>query len=69
MSDVPRKRGPQFRIGLLLLATTLLAVTAAAWGGLRRGGEDRAFFVIFTLVTPVLVLMLVSLWHQLTRRK
>ena len=63
------KRGPRFGIGWLLLITTLLAVTAAAWGGLRRGGEDRAFFVIFTLVAPVLVLMLVSLWQQLIRRK
>ncbi len=63
------KRGPQFGVGLLILLTTLLAVTAAAWGGLRRGGEDRAFFVIFTLVAPVLVLMLVSLWQHLMRRK
>jgi lipopolysaccharide export LptBFGC system permease protein LptF len=69
MSDSPQKRRPQFGIGLLILLTTLLAVAAAAWGGLRRGGEDRAFFVIFTLIAPVLVLVLVSLWQHLSRRK
>jgi hypothetical protein len=69
MSNQHQQRGPRFGIGLLILFTTLLAVAAAGWGGLRRGGEDRAFFVLFTLITPVLVLMLVALWHQLSRRK
>lgn len=65
--DPPERRGPRFGIGLLILFTTLLAVAAAAMGGLQRGGDERAFFVIFTLVAPGLVLILVSLWHRLTR--
>lgn len=64
-----QSQGPRFGIGLLILFTTLLAVAAAALGGLRRGGDERAFFVIFTLVAPGLVLILVGLWHQLTRRR
>ena len=68
MDDAPsRRRGPHFGIGLLILCTTLVAVAAAAMGGLQRGGDERAFFVIFTLLAPGLVLILVSLWHKLTR--
>lgn len=69
MSQPSRKRGPRFGLGMLLLITTLLAVAAAAGGGLRRGPESRVFFVLFTLVTPVLVLMLASLWQFVRRRK
>ena len=68
LPPLPQKRGPQFGIGLLLLLTTLVAVAAAGGGGLTRGTDQRAFFVIFTLVTPGLVLILVGLWQQISRR-
>ncbi|WP_442483636.1 hypothetical protein [Aeoliella sp. SH292] len=61
--------GPRFGIGLLIMITTLFAVAAAAVGGLWRGGEDRPFFVLFTLIAPGLTLILISLWQQLTRRR
>jgi hypothetical protein len=61
--------GPRFGIGLLFLITLLIAVAAAAVGGLMRGGEDRPFFVLFTLIAPGLTLILISLWQQLTRRR
>ncbi|MCO6045117.1 hypothetical protein NG895_14495 [Aeoliella sp. ICT_H6.2] len=63
----PRFRGPRFGIGLLVLLMTLLAVAAAALGGLRRGGDQRAFFVIFTLIAPGFVLIVVSLWQKFLR--
>ena len=70
MDETPETRGgPRFGIGLLILITTLVAVAAAAVGGLWRGGEDRAFFVLFTLIAPGLTLILVSMWQQLTRSR
>jgi hypothetical protein len=70
MDETPEiQRGPRFSIGLLFLLTALLAVAAGGVGGLLRGGEDRAFFVLFTLIAPGLTLILISLWHQLTRRR
>lgn len=62
------KRGPRFGIGMLFLLMTLVSVAAAAaMGGLRQGGETRAFFVVFTLVAPGLMLILVSLWQKYLR--
>lgn len=70
MDETPEiRRGPRFGIGLLFMITMLLAVAAAAVGGLWRGGEDRAFFVLFTLIAPGLTLILISLWQQLTRSR
>ncbi|QDU59066.1 hypothetical protein [Aeoliella mucimassa] len=64
-----QSRGPRFGIGVLLMVTTLLAVASAGMGGLLRGTDQRAFFVIFVNVTPGIVLLLVGLQKQLSRRR
>ena len=58
----------KFGIGMMMLVTTIVAIAAAAMGGLRRA-EDRPSFVLFTLLAPVLVLIMISCWQHLTRRK
>ncbi len=64
-----RRRRPRFSLGLLMLLTLVVAVAAAGWGGMLRDGDDRAFFVLFTLIAPLWVLVVVSLWQQITCRR
>ena len=59
----------RFSIGWLLLITLLVAVAAAGGGGLYRAEENRAFFVMFVLASPVAVLILVATFQRLTSKR
>ncbi len=61
----------RFRISIkmMMMMTLVVAVAAAAFGGLRRGEDSRAFYVIFATAAPLVVLIVVGVAHQLTRRR
>lgn len=61
--------GMNFSIKMLMMLTLVVAVAAAGWGGMQRGGTDRAFYVLFATAAPLLVLLVVGILHQLTRRR
>ena len=77
--DTPRPRWPQFRLATLMLLMLVCAMTAAAGSyvvrALSAGTSAKAFFVIFTLVMPVLLVValnaarfFLSLLDRLNRR-
>ena len=61
VDDPPPSRWPQFGLGTLMLIMLVCAVTAAAGSyvvrALSAGTSAKAFFVIFTLVMPVLLVV------------
>ena len=64
----PRRR-MQFSIGGMLMLMVVCSVMAAAGGYLVRSlqqgtGASRLVFILFTLVAPVVLLVLVSLCRQ-----
>lgn len=61
--------GMNFSIKMMMMLTLVVAVASAVWGGMSRGGSDRAFYVLFATAAPLLVLLVVGLVHQLTRRR
>ena len=68
----PRRRRPQFSLGGLLMLMLVCSVTAAAGSYLvrslqRPAGSSRLVFVLFTLVSPVVLMIAVHLILQATR--
>ena len=66
----PPRRRMQFGVGSLLMVMLVCSVTAAAGSYLVRslqkpGGGSRLIFILFTLVAPVVLMIVVSLVHSL----
>ena len=66
--EVPRRR-MQFGVGSLLLVTVVCSVMAAAGYYFVRslqksGGANRLIFILFTLVAPIVLVIVVSLLRQ-----
>ena len=69
--EVPRPWQPRFTIGTLLLVMVVFSVMAAAGSYLMRSlqqGTHRSqlIFVLFTVASPVLLVVIVSLLWKLT---
>ncbi|QDU87213.1 hypothetical protein Pla175_05700 [Pirellulimonas nuda] len=66
MSQPPRNR---FRFGTrhLFLLTLIVAIASAGYGGMRRGGADRMYFVLFAAGAPLVVLVLAGLVREARR--
>ncbi len=75
--DLPRRhenslrtRWPQFGLATLMLIMLVSAVTAAIGSyvvrAMSRGTSGKAFFVIFTLVMPVLLVVILNLARLVT---
>ncbi len=68
--EVPRRR-PQFTIGGLLLLMVVCSFMAAAGSYLvrslqRPAGANRLIFILFTLLAPVVLVIVASLLRQAT---
>ena len=71
--DGPGPRRPfQYRLSTLFLLTTVMSVLSMALGGIyRHGGSGDALkvrFILITLLAPLGLVILLGLWHLLTRR-
>lgn len=66
--QVPPRRTARFGLQQLFLLTLVVAVTAAGYGGMRRGGVDRVYFVLFAAASPLLVLVGVAVWTAYSRQ-
>jgi phosphatidylglycerophosphate synthase len=66
-TDPPGKR--QFTIRALLVATTLVAVAAACFGGLVRAGQDDlpTAGVLFVIAAPLALMLILSLMRTAER--
>ena len=53
----------------MMLLTALLAVAAAVFGGLARGGIRQRTLVIVSLAAPVGIMIGLSLWVQWRGRR
>ncbi|MEM6799588.1 MAG: hypothetical protein AAF589_08740 [Planctomycetota bacterium] len=60
---------PRISIKMLMMLTLVVAVAAVGFGGVRREGEGRIFYVLFAIAAPLLVLLVVGVVHQLTRSR
>ena len=70
--EPPRRRRPQFSIGGLLMLMVVCSVTAAAGSYLvrslqRPAGSSRLIFILFTLIAPVVLMIVVNLIRQAPR--
>ncbi|HJS08498.1 MAG TPA: hypothetical protein VJ809_12590 [Pirellulales bacterium] len=65
----PPTRKRQFTIRALLFATTLVAVAAAAFGGLVRAGQDDmpTVAVLFVIAAPLALMLVLSLARGVER--
>jgi ABC-type transport system involved in multi-copper enzyme maturation permease subunit len=68
-----RPRRPQVSIGGLMMLMVVCSVMAAAGSYLVRSlqqptGASRLIFILFTLIAPIMLLLVVSLLRQVTRR-
>ena len=68
-NETPEPQRFQISIKMMLMLTLIFAVASAAYGGLRRGGGDRTFYIMFAMMAPLAVLFVVGLVHQWTRRR
>jgi magnesium-transporting ATPase (P-type) len=69
--ETPRRRRVQFGVGSLLMVMLVCSVTAAAGSYFVRslqkpGGANRLIFILFTLVAPIVLMIVVSLVRQIT---
>ncbi|NLF69839.1 MAG: hypothetical protein GX575_12385 [Candidatus Anammoximicrobium sp.] len=69
-SETPHRRRPQFGMGSLLMVMLVCSVMAAAGSyfvrsALKPGGASLLVFILFTLVTPVVLMIVVSLTRQI----
>jgi len=67
----PRPRRVQFGVASLLMVMVVCSVMAAAGYYFVRslqksGGVNRLIFILFTLVAPVVLMIVVSLLRQIT---
>ena len=70
--EKPTPLGPrpgQLTIRRMMLLTALLAVAAAVFGGLARGGIRQRTLVIVSLAAPVGIMIGLSLWVQWRGRR
>ena len=70
-SEPPQRRRPQFGIGGLLMLMLVCSVTAAAGSYLvrslqRPAGSSHLIFILFTLLAPVVLMIVVSLIRSIT---
>ena len=68
--DSPKPWLPQFGIAEMMLAMMILCVMAAAGSYLRSASENdrgRAVFVIFTLASPIALVLVLSAYTTLKR--
>lgn len=67
----PRRGRFRFSIGTLMLLTFVFGVVGAAGRqfvrAVHQGTSPRAVFVIFTLAAPMIVLVILSLIHQVSQ--
>ena len=69
--EPPHRRRPQFGIGGLLMLMLVCSVTAAAGSYLvrslqRPAGSSHLIFILFTLIAPVVLMIVVSLIRAVT---
>ncbi len=69
--ETPRRRRVQFGVGSLLMFMLVCSVTAAAGYYFVRSlqkpaGANRLIFILFTLVAPIVLMMVASLVRQIT---
>jgi hypothetical protein len=64
-SDHPPVR--QFNLRMAFLLTTVVAISAAVWGGLTRDSSDRLLFVCFAAAAPFGLLVILGLWQEVSR--
>ena len=70
-SEVPRPWQPRFTIGTMLLVMVVFSVMAAAGSYLMRSLQQgthgsQLIFVLFTVASPVLLVVVVSLLWKIT---
>lgn len=68
--ETPRRRRVQFGVGSLLMVMVVCSVTAAAGYYFVRSlqkpaGPNRLIFILFTLVAPIVLMIVVSLVRQI----
>lgn len=68
-SPPPHQRPPvrQFNLRSAFLLTTVIAVTAAVWGGLTRQGSNRLFFIFFAAAAPFALLIVLGVMREVQR--
>lgn len=69
--ETPRRRRIQFGVASLLLVMVVCSVMAASGYYFVRslqksGSADRLIFILFTLVAPIVLMIVVSLLRQIT---
>lgn len=64
-----RPAGTRFNIKFLMLLTLVVAIATAGYNGMRLGGERRIAALMFTLVAPIVLLVVLSAAQRLVRRK
>ena len=74
--SVPRPWHPRIGLGTLLLLMLVVSVMAAGAsyfvrysGAVRGGREFQLLFILFTLAAPLLLVVIVSLFQALFRRR
>ena len=74
--QVPQPWQPRFGMGTILLLMLVVCVMAAAAsyfvryiGAVRGGREFQLLFILFTLAAPLLLVVIVSLFQSLFRRR
>ena len=65
--DRPAGHRAQFGIRMMMVVMLLIAVAAAVYGGLVRGGTDRLTFLVIGAAAPVGVMILLELYRKVMR--
>ncbi|MEM8865878.1 MAG: hypothetical protein AAGF31_10080 [Planctomycetota bacterium] len=61
-------RLPRISIKMLMMLMMVVAVAFAAYGGMRKGIKLE-YYVMFATAAPVVVLLIVGVFHQWLRRR
>ena len=62
--DLPPRHPMQLSLKMLLMLMLIASVASAVWGGLRNAGQNRVFYVLFSMAAPLAVLVIVGILHQ-----